>query len=159
MQMIEGTIEYHTIALGLRWTKRIGPGRLTGELAGGVILPFETVVHYDYAEAMSGALSVAAGHQIDEYNLGVGAQGELGYQWDILPRLYVTTALKLKSFQSNNDGKQTRYEDVLSITAQGPQLVNAVVKYEADQAGEGIEAPRTYSVQDLRLQVAVGFRL
>jgi hypothetical protein len=159
MKMVEGTIEYHTLALGLRWTRKLGPGHLIGELGAGVILPFETVVHYDYADAMSGALGVTAGHKIDEYNLGVGAQGQLGYQWDILPRFYVATALALRSFQSNNDGQETRYQDVLEMTAEGPQLVNAVIQYQTDQTGAGIEAPRTYSVQDLRLQISVGFRL
>jgi hypothetical protein len=159
MRMVEGTIEYHTLAIGLRWTKRLGPGRLIGELGGGVILPFETVVHYDYADGMSGVLGVASGHQIDEYNLGFGAQGQLGYQWDIAPRFYVAAALDLRSFQSGNIGRQTRYEDVLEVTAEGPQLVNAVIQHEADKKGAGIEPPSTYSVQDLRLQIGLGFRL
>ena len=154
-ETVEGTIAYHTIAVGVRWTRALGPGRLSGELAGGVLLPFETVVHYDYADAMSGAVGASSGRQVDEYNLGFGAYGQLGYQWDLLPRLYVTTALRLKSFQSHNDGAETRYEDVVRLTDQGPQMVNTTVAYDSD----GPVAPRTYSVQDLRLQIAFGFRL
>lgn len=154
LDAVQGVIDYHTIALGLRWTRAIGPGRLYGELAGGVILPFETQIQYDYASGMAAASISGTGTKTDEYNLGVGAYGQLGYQWDLYDRFYLSTALRLKGFQSNNDGKQTRLANfVTDFTA--PQAMNMAIDYDS----AGPVAPRTYSVQDLRLQVALGFRL
>lgn len=159
LDRVEGTIDYHTLALGLRWTRVLGPGRLYGELGAGVILPFETVVHYDYAAAM-GTLPtpvVGAGEMIDEYNLGFGAYGQLGYQWDLTRDLYVSAGLRVKSYQSDNDGKETRFENfVPDMTA--PQAVDTAIKYDSDGA-LGTQPPRTYSAQDLRALIGVGFRL
>lgn len=156
---VEGTITYHTVALGARWTRPMGPGRLYGELGAGVIMPFETRVHYDYAAAMGGLPTpiLGTGDKIDEYNLGVGAYGQLGYQLDLTKDVYVSAAMRLKSFQSNNDGRQTRFENFVPNMSQ-PQAMNATIEYDSD-AIAGTATPTTYSVQDLRAYLAVGFRL
>jgi hypothetical protein len=153
---VEGSISYHIIAAGLRWTRHLGPGRLYGELSAGVILPFETHLDYTYASAMGGLPTPITGNgaKIDEYNLGFGAYGQLGYQWDITSKLYLATALRVKSFQSDNDGKQTRYENFVPNFA-APQAINMSTTYGTS----GANPPTTYSVQDLRLQMALGFRL
>jgi len=157
LDTVEGTVDYHTLALGLRWARDLGPGRLYGELGAGVVLPFETVVHYDYASAMSAVNISGSGHMVNEYNMGFGAYGQLGYQWSLPRGIYVGTSLRIRSFQSNNDGKQTRYENFVANMSQ-PAAMNVVVKYDSDGAA-GTQAPTTYSVQDLRFQLALGFRL
>lgn len=159
LDTVEGTISYHTLALGLRWTRDVGPGRLFGEAGAGVILPFETVVHYDYAPAMSTlpAPVTGTGRMIDEYNLGFGAYGQAGYQYDLSPRLYLSAGVRLRSFQSNNDGQETRFENFVGDFTQ-PQAMNAAVSYDSDGTA-GTLAPVTYSVQELRAQLALGFRL
>ena len=159
LDSVEGTVSYLTFALGLRWTRDLGPGRLFGEAGAGVILPFETVVHYDYAPPMASLPSpvTGTGQMVDEYNLGFGAYGSAGYQYDLTPSLYLSAGIRLKSFQSNNDGKQTRYENFVGDFTQ-PQAMNAAVSYDSDGTA-GTLPPTTYSVQELRAQLALGFRL
>jgi hypothetical protein len=159
LDKVEGTIDFHTISLGLRWTRALGPGRLYGELGAGVILPFETVVHYDYAAAMGSlpAPIIGSGEMIDEYNLGFGAYGQAGYQWNLTEDLYLSAGLRVKSYQSDNDGKERRFENfVPDMTA--PQAVDMTIEY--DSSGQaGTAPPRTYSAQDLRALIGFGFRL
>ena len=152
LDKVEGTIDYHTLALGLRWSRHLGPGRLFGELAAGVVLPFETKLAYNYNTAMSPISG--AGTKIDEYNLGFGAYGQAGYQWDLPGGFYLGAALRVKSFQSDNDGKQTRLDNFVTSMS-NPAPVTTTIKYDSN----GPHSPTTYSVQDLRLGLALGFRL
>jgi hypothetical protein len=153
---VEGAIDYHTIAVGLRWARAIGPGRLFGELGAGIVLPFETEVRYTYAGAMGGLPTPITGEgtKVDEYNLGAGAYGQLGYQWNVTRELYIASSLRVKSFQSNNDGQETRFDNFVTNFA-APRPMDMTIEYDAD----GPQPPHTYSVQDLRVQIAFGFRL
>lgn len=150
---VAGSINYQTIDAGLRSSRKIGPGRLYGELAVGVVLPFETEVEYEYAPQMSVAGISGIGTKTDSYNLGMGAHGELGYQLPLWQDLYLGTALRVQGFQSNNDGEKTQLDNfVADFTA--PQATTATIRY-ATSSGE---TPHTYSVQDLRLHLNVGYR-
>lgn len=153
---VEGSISYHILALGLRWTRALGPGKIFGEGGPGVILPFETKIAYDYAAPMGQLPNpiTGSGAKIDEYNLGFGVYGQLGYQWDLPYGLYLSSAVRVQAYQSNSDGKQTRLENFVTNFA-APTAVNTTIKYSAD----GPTAPQTYSAQDLRVNLSLGFRL
>ncbi len=155
LDRVDGVLSYQTVVVGLRSVRTIGPGRMFGELAAGVVLPFETQLQYDYAPALSGLPMPVqgAGTKTDEYNLGFGAHGTLGYQVDVSSRYYLTAAAKLKGFATTNAGRKTRLDNFVTDFA-APAAVTAEVEYRAD--GTTGAAPSTYSVQDLRLQLAVG---
>jgi len=154
LDKIDGLIDYQTVVVGLRSVRRIGPGWLFGELAAGVVLPFQTQLQYVYAAPLSG-LPVpvqGVGTKTDEYNLGFGAHGAFGYQLDVTSSIYLTTAIKLKGFATTNDGRKTRLDNFVTDFA-APMPVTAEVEYQS-----GATSPSTYSVQDLRAQVAIGLR-
>jgi hypothetical protein len=150
---VSGSIDYQTIDAGLRSGRKIGRGRLYGELAVGVVLPFETQLEYDYGALMNAAGITGTGTRTDSYNLGFGAHGELGYQLPLWQDLYLGTSLRVQGFQSNNDGEKTRLDNFVTDFGM-PQPTTATIRY-ATSSGE---APRTYSVQDLRLHLDVGYR-
>jgi len=62
---VAGSIEYQTIVAGLRSSRALGPGRLCGELAVGVVLPFETTLEYEYAPEMNAAGISGTGTKTD----------------------------------------------------------------------------------------------
>lgn len=150
---VTGKVDYHTITAGVRTGIGLGGGRLYGELALGVVLPFDTVLEYDYATPMSQVGISGSGTKIDNYNLGFGAHGEAGYQFPITSAAYIASALRVQSFQSSNAGRTTEYDNfVADFTA--PQAMTMDVNHATDAGA----TPVTYSVQDLRLLVDLGYR-
>jgi hypothetical protein len=150
---VKGSIDYHTLTAGLRTSLELGAGQVYGELALGVVLPFDTTVEYRYAEPMSAVGVVGTGVKTDNYNLGYGAHGEAGYQFPITSAAYVSSALRVQSFQSSNAGRTTEYENfVADFTA--PQAITMDVNHATDSGA----TPVTYSVQDLRFLVDLGYR-
>lgn len=158
---IDGTIHYNTLTAGLRVTRRLGPGRILGEFALGVVFPFSTRLEYRYNEALS-QLPVpitGSGSRVDEYSLGVGGQGGLGYQIPFTSASgpYVGLRLGLKSFNTTRDGEVTRFDNFVVDLAPGtlPVATHGRIVYDADGGGA---PPTTYSVQDLRAQIVLGSR-
>jgi hypothetical protein len=152
---VSGSIEYHTIVAGARLMRNLGPGRLHAEVGLGVVLPFETELEYQYADAMAGLPEpiMGTGTRTSKYNLGFGGHGQLGYTFDIASSgAYLTTALKLRTFQSNNEDKEVVLENFVTDFTQ-PQAVDATMTFDADEGAP----PTTYSVQDLRAQIALGY--
>lgn len=152
---VRGEVTFQTISAGLRSNRDLGPGTLYGELAVGVVLPFETKLTYNYAPAMSQLPQpvMGEGTKVDKYNLGVGAHGELGYQVPIYDKLYLAAGLRIQGFQSNNDGKSTELDNFVTDFT-NPQAVSTTIDYDAN----GGATPTTYSVQDLRFHLQAGYR-
>ena len=148
-----GTVDYHTLTAGVRTGLALGGGRLYGELALGVVLPFDTVLEYDYASPMSQVGITGSGTKIDNYNLGYGAHGEAGYQFPITSAAYIGSALRVQSFQSSNAGRTTEYDNFVTDFA-APQAMTTDVNHATDSGA----TPVTYSVQDLRLLIDLGYR-
>ena len=150
---VQGSIDYHAITTGVRTGRVLGPGRIYGELAVGVILPFDTRLEYQYGQVMNQMGISGEGNRVEHYNLGVGAHGEAGYQLALGYGVYLGTALRIQGFQSNNDGESTEYDNfVLDFTA--PQAMTM----EVDHGTDGAATPSTYGVQDLRLHIDLGYR-
>lgn len=148
-----GSIDYHAITTGVRTGRVLGPGRIYGELAIGVILPFDTRLEYEYGQVMNQMGISGEGVRVEHYNLGVGAHGEAGYQLALGYGVYLGTALRIQGFQSNNDGESTEYDNfVVDFTA--PQAMTMEVNHGTD----GAATPSTYAVQDLRLHIDLGYR-
>lgn len=150
---VKGSVNYHTLTAGMRTSVGVGAGRLYGELALGIVLPFDTTLEYEYAAPM-GQLGInGTGTKTDNYNLGFGAHGEAGYQFPITSAAYIASALRVQSFQSSNAGRTTEYDNFVANFA-APQAITMDVNHATDSG----ETPVTYSVQDLRLLVDLGYR-
>jgi hypothetical protein len=154
LDRVQGEVQYHTMAIGVRLYRAAGPGRLRSELAAGVALPFETKLEYDYGPRLAPAGVSGTGTLTDEYNLGYGVQGQLGYEMPVTGKLYVALALELRVFQSNNRGKETRLDRfVTDFTATPPVATTATIEND-----DGMGQPRTYAVAELAPQLAIGAR-
>jgi hypothetical protein len=150
---VHGSIHYHTLTAGVRTSLGIGPGRVYGELAGGIVFPFHTTLTFEYAAPMSELGITGTGTEVRNFNLGYGAHGEAGYQFTITPRAYVATAVRVQSFQSSNAGKTTEFDNFVTDFA-----APAPITMEVNHATNTAEAPVTYSVQDVRFFLDLGYR-
>lgn len=157
LEEVNGSIDYHTIVAGARVMRDLGPGRLHAEVAVGVVLPFETELTYEYADAMAGLPEpiMGTGTRTSEYNVGFGGHGQIGYSFELGAGAYLTTAVKLRTFQSNNNDKEVVLDNFVTDfeNPEGPQAVDMTMTFDDD----GGAPPNTYSVQDIRAQLALGF--
>jgi hypothetical protein len=158
LDRVQGKIHYHTIVLGVRLYHAIGPGRLRSEFAAGLALPFETKEEDDYGPGLAPAGISGTGTHVDKYNLGYGAQAQLGYELPVADttygRLYVALALELRAFQSNNQGRPSRFDNfVTDLAATPPVATTATIQNE-----NGKGQPTAYPISDGTLRLAIGAR-
>jgi hypothetical protein len=149
---VDGDISYDTITGGARMARRLGPGRVYGQLAAGVILPFHTTVIYEYAPSLASVGISGAGSQRDHYGTGVGAVGEFGYHLPLASGIYVGASLRLQRFELSNDGQTTELDNFVTDLS-NPRPLTGEVHHNASSAS----GPASYSVQDARLHIAVGY--
>jgi hypothetical protein len=154
----QGDIHYHTFALGVRQYLALGPGRLRSEFAAGLAFPFRTEAEVDYGPALAPAGIRGSGTLIDHYNLGYGAQAQIGYELPVAAtsygNLYAAAAIELRVFQSTNNGRSTELDNfVTDLAAVPPVATTAVIENE-----DGAARPRQYAVSDVTLRLAIGAR-
>lgn len=151
---VRGYIQYHTITFGPRLVVPAGFGRLRAEVGVGVVLPFDTQLEYEYAANLAAIGITGEGSRIDNYTIGFGAQGLVGYEFPLGDVVYLATDLKFKTLQSNNSDKTTELRNfVTDFEAVPPTATNATIEYQDGQA-----RPTTNSVQSVRLQLSLGAR-
>jgi hypothetical protein len=154
----QGDIHYHTFALGVRQYLALGPGRLRAEFAAGLAFPFRTEAEVDYGPGLALAGIHGSGSMIDHYNLGYGAQAQIGYELPVATtsygNLYAAAAIELRAFQSGNNGRSTEFDNfVTDVAAVPPVATTAVIDNE-----DGAAQPRQYAVSDVTLRLAIGAR-
>jgi hypothetical protein len=154
----QGHVHYHSFALGVRMYRSTGPGRLRAEFAAGLAFPFRTEAELDYGPVLAAVGIRGSGSMIDHYNLGYGAQAQIGYELPVteIPygSLYVALALELRAFQSSNNGRSTELDNfVTDFAATPPAATTATIDHE-----DGAAPPRQYAVSDVTLRLAVGAR-
>lgn len=151
---VQGEIDYHTITAGGRFFVPLPYGSLQAELGIGVVLPFETELRFQYAPTLAPAGITGTGTRIDEYSVGVGAHALFGYLVPIGDIFYGALNLKFRTFESENSGERTRLTNfVTDFEGQPPTATTGEIRY-----GDGAARPATNSVQDVRLQIAIGAR-
>jgi hypothetical protein len=154
----QGNIHYHTFAIGVRMYRPIGPGRLRAEFAAGLAFPFRTEAELDYGPVLAAVGIRGSGSMVDHFNLGYGAQAQIGYELPVaeIPygNLYVALALELRAFQSSSQGRSSELDNfVTDFAATPPVPITATIEHE-----DGAAPPRQYAVSDVTLRLAVGAR-
>lgn len=150
---IRGQIRYHSLVAGVRLYQKAGPGLLRAELALGVTFPYQTELRMEYGPgfAMLPEPITGTGTRIEEFCLGFGGHGALGYEIPLGDVFHIAPGVKLKTFQSNNSCGTTRFENFVDPDAPLPVANTGTVR----PGSEG-NRPSTNSVQDVRIQLAVG---
>jgi hypothetical protein len=149
---VEGDIGYNTLTAGARMARRLGPGRVWGQLAVGVILPFHTTIEYQYADSLAAIGIMGQGQQVDHYGTGIGGLGEAGYHVTVWRNMYVGGSLRLQTFQMSNDGQSTELNNFVTDFG-NPTAVTASIHHGTSSAA----MPTNYSVQDARIHLVVGW--
>lgn len=152
---VEGTLDYHAITAGLRLEQRSGRARIYGQMHLGVLLPFETKLKFEYAPELSAIGITGEGMRTEKFNVAYGAQAELGFRIDLVSSLYVGAGLRIATFQATNTGKETELDNfVVDFQAVPPVPATTSIHHGTN----GPVTPTTYSVQDVRLNIAIGHR-
>ncbi len=150
---VEGRLNYNAASAGLRLLVPLGIGSIRGDLGVAVIFPHARVRHYEYAPTIGqfGFDVEGTGRQIENFSVGLGAHGRLGYQIPIYGPIYVAGDAELQIFQSENSGETTEYENFVDFEQSPPTVRNDLVLH-----GDGAAQPQTASVQNVRLMFSVG---
>jgi len=151
---VDGAITYDAFAAGLRLGRNLGPGRMYAQLGLGVVLPYSTVVTYEYADTLAPLGIMGTGTSRDNYGLAVGGHGEFGYQFEIASKLYFAAALRLQAFQSSNDGQVTNLNNFVTDFSR-PQPVTMDIHHGTSASAAA--TPENSSVQDARFHLILGY--
>lgn len=151
----EGSTNYNAITAGLRIEHRRGRSSMYGQMHFGVLLPFHTTLEFEYAPPLAAIGITGEGTREENFNVAYGAQAELGFRVDLVDRLYAGAGIRIATFQATNAGKETELENfVVDFTAVPPVPVTTTIHHGTN----GPATPTTYSIQDVRLNVAIGYR-
>lgn len=151
---VEGRIDYHTALAGLRLFVPVGFGAFRGDLAVGVVFPHDTVVQFDYGPALSQLPTpiTGSGRMVENFSVGFGGQGRIGYMMPIYGPLYAALDLAFEVFQAENAGETTELDNfVTDFAEQPPVAVTTTILH-----GDGAARPTTESVQSGRVQLSLG---
>lgn len=151
---VQGSIEYHTATVGMRLRAPTGFGAFHAEAAGGVVFPYETELQFDYGAALTQLPTpiTGTGLRTDHYSVGFGGSALIGYEIPIFDCFYLAVNAKLRLFEAENAGETTDLDNVVTdFAATPPTATDATIAY-----GNGAAQPSTNSVQDVRLQLALG---
>lgn len=154
LDRVRGSIEYHTAVLGLRLRHPIGPGAIRAEVGGGVIFPYETTVQLNYGPGLGQLPSPISGvgTRIDHYSVGFGGAALIGYEMPIFENLYLALNFRFRLFEAENSGESSELRNYVNdFGAMPPTATTTTITY-----GDGRSTPSTNSVQDARLQLALG---
>lgn len=157
LDKVQGDIKYHTASIGFRFMHKAGIGQLRADITAGLLFPFHVQENVTYGPALSQLPTpiTGTGFRRRNFGLGLGVAMSFGYQIPLGSHLYIAPCVRVKAFESDNDGATTQYSNfVTDFNTDNPQAVTAVVKH-----GDGFALPETYSVQDIRVQLAVGVNL
>lgn len=154
---VQGEIDYHTATVGLRLSKQAGAGRVMVQFSAGIIFPFETKLEYTYGPALAmlpeGAIT-GRGSRTENFSLGYGGHGMVGYEFPFTERIYLGLGIELSSFQSENKGETTVFENfVTDFEAERPIAIDATIEH-----GDGQARPETRAVQSARGHLSLGVR-
>jgi hypothetical protein len=151
IDQVYGALDYHTAVLGVRLYQSVGFGRVRAEVGGGVLFPFATRLEVEHGAGLAPLGIMGTGTRVENYSVGFGGQAALGYDMPLAVGLYLGIQARVKLFQSENSGETTEYTNFVTDYS-APEAIDATIEH-----GDGRERPHTTSVQEARLQLALGY--
>ncbi|NVB79493.1 MAG: hypothetical protein HOV81_13945 [Kofleriaceae bacterium] len=153
---VHGELSYHSFTAGVRIERPAWRGAAYAQMAAGALLPFHQTIEFEYAPMLAAVGITGEGTRRDHFGAARGVEAEMGYHFDLPSRFYVGTGIRVATFQASNNGRDTKLDNfVLDFTALPPVAVTRNIHFSKHG---GPNMPTTYSVQDIRLNVSVGYR-
>ncbi len=154
LENVEGRIDYHTTLAGIRLWVPVGFGALRADVSAGIVFPHSEVLQFDYGPALTQLPTpiTGTGTMVENFSVGYGGQGRIGYQLPLFGPLYLATDLAVEVYQSENSGETTELTNfVPDLAATPPTAVTATILH-----ADGAERPNTRAVASGRLQLSLG---
>jgi len=152
---VQGFLSYHSFTAGVRIERRTWRGAAYAQLAAGALLPFHQTLEFDYAPELAAIGITGEGTKKDHFGVAYGAEAELGYHFDLRSRMYIGAGIRIAAFQASNNGRDTNLDNfVTDFMAVPPVAVTTDIHFNKHN---GL-MPTTYSVQDIRLNISVGYQ-
>ncbi|UJR84632.1 hypothetical protein [Sandaracinus amylolyticus] len=153
VESVQGSVEAHTLTGGVRFYFPLPYGAFQAEVTAGALLPYETVVEVQYTGPLAQLIG-ERGSRIDHYSVGVGGTALFGYVLPIGDVFYSSFNIKARLFETENSGETRVFNNyVTDFTTTPPTVTTAEIRF-----GDGGAQPTTNSLQDVRLQLALGAR-
>ena len=150
----QGRINFHEFTTGARMDRPLGLGTVYAQVGFGAVLPFHTTREIEYAPELAAIGISGTGTLVENFGVAVGVMAEFGFHYTLPAGLYAGLGVRFGTFQANNAGRETELTNfVTDFTAMPPVAVTT----EIHHGTEAPVAPTTYSVQDVRLNLSVGY--
>ncbi|MCX7633310.1 MAG: outer membrane beta-barrel protein [Turneriella sp.] len=139
------------LGLGLRPRIQLGSGSIYAGAGLAVVLPWTSVTT---AQVRTTAGTLVQDNETNEnWNLGLGAYGELGYQYQVTDMVYVGLGVRLLVAASDNDGKKSETKDKVNNTT-------SVTEYASSIPAGSTKLPfQSATITDINFALSVGIRL
>ena len=154
---VQGHLSYHSLTAGVRMERRAWRGCAYAQMAAGVLMPHHQSLDFEYAPELAVAGITGTGSKKDYFGFARGIEAEMGYHYDLgyVSRWYFGVGLRVATFQASNNGRDTKLDNfVTDFMARPPVAETATIHFSK----HGGLAPMTYSVQDIRINVSIGYR-
>ncbi|HRP69348.1 MAG TPA: outer membrane beta-barrel protein [Turneriella sp.] len=150
------------VGLGLRPSVEAWGGTVYAGAGAALVLPYSDTTTIDITGAGATAGSTAKVEVKNEWNLGIGVYGELGYNYNITDNLYLGVGVRALVITSNNDGKKQTVTHTTSggfgpALAGGSGFAAGETEYSTSSAG-GKAAYKSDGTTDIGFNINVGFR-
>jgi opacity protein-like surface antigen len=156
---IQSTIKLHMIGIGLRPSVNAFGGEIFAGAGFLVILPTKLETAITYTGGTLASVS-AVTSVTDNYNLGLGGYGELGYKYKINENLSAGIGIRLNIGQSSNNNKDT----TTTTTSTSGSTTSTVTHKdsgatESDATKSGYDIPSTIGLNTLSAEVLVSYKI
>jgi len=152
-QAIQNVKNTMIIGLGLRPSVNALGGVIYAGAGVAYLLPYTDTTTVDLSDFTASAGLTIKREIKSEWNSGIGAYGELGYNYSITDNLYLGLGVRLVVVTANNDGKK----QTTTTTPSTGSATTSTTEYSATQAA-GKSAYTSDGTTDFGAAVSVGFR-
>jgi hypothetical protein len=152
-QAIQNVKNTMIIGLGLRPSVNALGGVIYAGAGVAYLLPYTDTTTVDLSNFTASAGLTIKREIKSEWNSGIGAYGELGYNYNITDNLYLGLGVRLVVVTANNDGKKQE----TTTTPSTGSATTTTTEYSATQAA-GKSSFGSDGTTDFGAAVSVGFR-
>jgi opacity protein-like surface antigen len=144
------------LGLGIRPQLKALGGLVYAGAGFAYVLPFDDVTTIDITNSSSPLFAVTKQEITKSWNAGIGAYGELGYNYNITDNIYVGLGVRLLVATANNDGKTEVTKTTGTVL--GNPVPDQTTEYSATVTGSKQEFESS-GITDMSATISVGFRL